>query len=83
MEFEYIKVESSKPKYKSSDDYLVNISEKMWQQGKEVSMFVTSDKRLLERLNGNKCENLMRAKIFMSIVEEKVENIKEIVSIKE
>lgn len=47
QEFEFIKVAVSRPQYSSSDDYLVEIGHKMSSERKGVSMFVTSDNKLL------------------------------------
>lgn len=80
MSFENLQIDVARPKFKTSDDYLVNLSESMNEEGKENSLFVTSDIGLQQRLKSNGVKNIMKSGKFVKLCESKVENLGELLN---
>lgn len=78
LNFENIKIDVARPKYSTSDDYLVAMCELMSAEEKARSMFVTSDVGLKERLRKAGSQNIMKSGKFVKICESKVPNLGEI-----
>ena len=72
---ENIQIDVARPKFKTSDDYLVNLSELMSGETKDGALFVTSDVGLQERLKKNGVKNIMKSGKFVKLCESKVPNL--------
>lgn len=78
LKFENIRTDTARPKFRSSDDYLVTLCEEMTIEEKATAMFVTSDVGLKERLYKAGSKNIMKSLSFMKLCESKVPNVLEI-----
>jgi hypothetical protein len=63
--FGNLKISIARPAFNTSDDYLVNLSQGMANDIKGKTLFVTSDRGLQDRLEANRCHNIVTSKRFL------------------
>ena len=79
LSFENITIDTARPKFGSSDDYMVALCEGMTIEEKTTAMFVTSDVGLKERLYKAGGKSIMKSGKFVKLCESKVPNVADIV----
>lgn len=75
---ENIQVDVARPKFKTSDDYLVNLCDSMTNDQKNETLFVTSDIGLQQRLMQTGSNKIMKSGKFVKLCESKVPNLGDI-----